>query len=576
MTKGEVCAREAESGRLVALCGLLERQKDFLRIRREALGFLARFPDDAAVLALLGRAELRLRRPGCAVAPLRRCFRLTGSFVFRLLLSHALHESGAAAEARAELEATERLMPFSGLAFFMAGAAFDGIGDIPRALRFYEQSLKLSPDVACVNHRVGRIMLDYGDAERALELTGRALAAEPGVALYYLDYGVALELAGRFDAAYGAVEAALELDPGNVEARHNLAHLCLLLNRPEEALALTEQVLEMVPDYPPTRFTRGIALLKCGRWDEGWRDYEWRWRHCQVPRADLCAAPWQGEDLRGRTILLHAEQGLGDSLQFIRFARDVGALGASRVVVEAPPALCRLFRRMEGISEVVSSLPAGAVFDYHCPLASLPLWLGVRPDTLRFRRYFSVPPAEARREGALIRAGAGPEDLVVGLVWSGDPRPHRTRASALDRRRSVRLEQFAPLFSVPGVRFESFQMGAPAAEREESGFPLADGTRGIADFADTAARLTGVDLLISVDTSIVHLAGGMGVPVWMLSRSDGCWRWLQDRADTPWYPSVRIFRQEVPGEWGPVMADLTEGLMARVARRPGCVQKEVV
>ncbi|NHO31472.1 tetratricopeptide repeat protein [Acetobacter fallax] len=558
---------------MLARCRVFEQRRDFEAVRRDTLRFLGRHPRDMAALALLGRAELRLGRPARALAPLGRCFRQSGNFVFRLLYAHCLRKLGCQAEATAELEQTSRMMPASGFAFFTAGVAFEGIGETDRAVRFYRQSLELAPDVPCVSHRLGRLLLDQGEPEAALDLIARAIAARPEEAYYHLDHGVALELTGRLEESLQAVEKALALKPQDEEALHNRSHLLSLLNQSDAAIIAADRALEVRPAYPKTLFTRATALLKAGRWDEGWREYEWRWRSCQTPRMDLCAPLWLGEDLRGRSILLHAEQGFGDSLQFIRFATSVSRCGA-RVTVQVPEPLVRLFRRVEGIADVCSTLPSGCHFDFHSPLGSLPLRFGIMPDTVPGAPYLSVPPGEAVRQGDMVRrlvenGGADARDFVVGLVWSGAPRRHKARSHALDRRRSVKLAELAPLFSVQGTRFVSFQMDEAATQRAESGFPLTDVTGGIGDFADTAARLSGVDLLITVDTSIAHLGGGLGLPVLMLSRFDSCWRWLEGRSDTPWYPSMRVIRQSAPGDWSGAVEE-ARSLLSRHMRDRSC------
>ncbi|GBR02932.1 tetratricopeptide repeat protein [Acetobacter oeni] len=556
---------------LLSRCRVFEQRKDFAAVRREALHFLAGNRSDVAALALLGRTELRLGRAGRALAPLKRCVKQSGNFIFRLLYAHCLKRLGHADEAAEELASAGRSMPVSGAAFFAAGVTFEGVGEIDLAIRFYRQSLLLAPGVPCVSHRLGRHLLDKGKPEEALELINTAIAGKADEAYYHLDQGVALELTGRLEESLAAVDNAIAVAPDNPEALHNRSHLLLLLNRSGAAITAADRALEVRPDYPATLFTRATALLKVGRWEEGWREYEWRWRSCQTPRTDIRCPPWEGGDLRGRHILLHAEQGLGDSLQFVRFATLVARLGA-RVSLHVPEPLVRLFRRVQGVSDVFSTLSSDAVFDCHCPLASLPMMFGITPETVPAAPYLSVAPEMAAKQGDPVRRLAengdgNPRDLIVGLVWSGAPRKNKVRSYALDERRSLKLADLEPLFSVSGIRFVSFQLDEAAQQRVETGFPLTDVTQGITDFADTAARLTGTDLLITVDTSIAHLAAGMGWPVWMLSRFDGCWRWLEGRSDTPWYPTMRIIRQEAPGDWAGAVGAARRMLAGEVQQR---------
>ncbi|GBQ20945.1 hypothetical protein AA0472_0295 [Acetobacter estunensis NRIC 0472] len=569
MTPQPDSAAHIERDAVIARCRKLELVEDFVRMRREVLRYLAHTPDDAIALSLLARTHFRLGHPVRALAPLVRCCRHSEHFVFRLLYAHALSRVGCAEEALSQLENGARRMPETSLSFFTAGVAFEGIGETERAIRFYTRALELEPGEPSACHRLGRLLLATPQTQRALELLLRAAEGSPDNPNCHLDLSVGLELVGRFEEALSAVEKALTLEPDNLVALHNRSHLLILLNRSTGAVAAAEAALRVQPAYPKTEFTRAMALLKSRQWEKGWEAYESRWRYCQTPRADIPAPLWTGEDLHGRRILLHTEQGLGDSLQFIRFATSVAALGA-HVFVEAPPQLRRLFQHVQGVAEVASFFPTTATFDYHCPLASLPYRLGVIPEQLPRGPYLSVPPSEAEAGKQFVRELAKPraEDVVVGLVWSGNPRPHKVRSHAMDRRRSISLDDLAPLFGVASVRFVSFQMGEAARQLQTTSLPVVNGMAGVRDFEDTAARLMGVDLLICVDTSVAHLAGGLGLPVWMLSRFDGCWRWMEERDDTPWYPTLRIFRQSVPGEWSDVIDALRAGLVKRVARQP--------
>ncbi|NHN88766.1 tetratricopeptide repeat protein [Acetobacter conturbans] len=549
---------------LIETGGRLEKAGDMAGVRGAALRYLARHPHEAVALVLLGRAELLLERPACALAPLQRSARVTNQFVFHLLHADCLKKLGLHDQQRVALENAARRMPHAGSAYFMAGVAFEGIRETDRAVRFYRQALELLPDEAGLHHRLGRILIEKGETADALHHITEALRHKPDDPIYLVDHSVALEHMGRLDEALVAAEKALLQTPDNQEAIHNRGHLLFNLNRSTEALDVFDGAIENGLASPKTHFSRGVTLLKLGRLSEGWEGYETRWGMSQKLPTNLPAPLWQGESLAGRDILLHAEQGFGDSLQFIRFASRLAAQGAT-VTALVPPALTRLFARVDGVTHSVSDLTESAYFDFHCPLASLPHRLAITTETIPSAPYFSVPREEALQQGGAIRrlmwSSKGSARRVVGLVWSGAPRPTHVEAHAIDKRRSMPLTALASLVEVPDTVFVSFQMHGGRLIRE-SALPIIDGTEGITDFADTAARLLGIDLLVSVDTSIVHLAGGLGLPVWMLSRFDGCWRWLEDRTDTAWYPTMRIFRQPQLNDWASVVNQVKTELMS--------------
>jgi hypothetical protein len=257
-------------------------------------------------------------------------------------------------------------------------------------------------------------------------------------------------------------------------------------------------------------------------------------------------------------LLLHAEQGLGDTLQFCRYAPLAAA--RARVVLEVQAPLARLLSSLPGVSQVIARGEALPAFDAQAPLLSLPRAFGTTIETVPARvPYLAADPDQAAAWGRRLAALPG---LKVGLCWAGEPRAGFPELAAIDARRSISLAALAPLAKVAGVSFVSLQKGAPAAQAADPPPPMAlfDYTAELADFADTAALVENLDLVISVDTSVAHLAGAMARPVWLLNRFDTCWRWLLDRQDSPWYPTLRLFRQTTPGDWTSVIADLRQAL----------------
>jgi len=302
-----------------------------------------------------------------------------------------------------------------------------------------------------------------------------------------------------------------------------------------------------------------FLLLITGRFEEGWEEHEWRWRMRQSSMVERTfpVPLWGGEPIAGRTILLHAEQGLGDTLQFCRYAPLIEP--GARVIVEVQAPLARLVSRMPGIAQVVVRGQALPPFDLHCPLLSLPRAFGTTLATVPGKPYLAADPADSASWRERLAALPG---LKVGLVWAGEPRENWPKLAAIDARRSMALKTLAQLGDAAGVSFISLQKGKPAAQATDppAGMSLVDHTAELKDFADTAALIENLDLVICVDTSVAHLAGGMGKPVWLLNRFDTCWRWLLDRDDSPWYPTLRQFRQPSPGDWLAVVARVRDAL----------------
>jgi hypothetical protein len=368
----------------------------------------------------------------------------------------------------------------------------------------------------------------------------------------------------RFDAALASYDAALAIEPDCAEAHCNRGNLLGDLRQFDEALRSFDRAVAVDPGYAQAYFSRSFVHLVLGDYQKGWADFEWRWRneHCATSKEKRSFSQplWLGvQSLRGKTIFLHSEQGLGDTIQFCRYARRVADLGA-KVIFETPKALSNVLKTLPGVTQW--ALPGEPLprFEYYCPLMSLPLALKSTLATIPSE----VPYLHASVERVQYwkdKLGARTK-ARVGLVWSGGFRPNQPELWAVNNRRNIPLAKLAPLRH-SGVEFYSLQKGL-AAESELAeliaqnwdGPHLKDYTGELHDFQETAALMEQLDLVISVDTSVAHLAGALGKPLWLLNRFDTCWRWLLDRADSPWYPSVRVYRQGRSGEW--------EGVVQRV------------
>lgn len=418
-------------------------------------------------------------------------------------------------------------------------------GELERAEVLFREAVRNDPHLYESWQNLGSTLIESGRLDEGLECQGRAIILDPTRQAAYLAKAVAYRLQGNLDASMEAVSDCLARGGGD-DARLHHAHLLLLQ----------------------------------GRYAEGWAEHErarasgvnpaWRDKLLESPIVGAYGRP----PLPCRVLLL-SEQGFGDDLQFIRYARLVKAAGAT-VIVGAKPPLARLFSGLPEVDEVAPFNESPPEFDLFCPLMRLPYVFGTTIETVPDAVPYLHPhpeDVEYWREQLLpLTPHASPitthPSPAVGLCWHGSARPHDPRANRIDRRRSMTLDQLAPLAEIPGITWVSLQKG------EESSVVGADGRppllitphsslltpHHLVDFADTAALIANLDLVISVDTAVCHLAGALGKPVWMLSRFDGCWRWLTDRTDTPWYPTMTIYRQPTPGDWSSVVTKVASDL----------------
>jgi len=478
------------------------------------------------------------------------------------LLSGRLADAGLAYRAAVALE------PGTVQAYVNLGATASREKHHAQAATAFRRALRLYPDHPGAWNNLASAVWELNDGQGAVGFCRRSVALKPDHPDPYANLGYVQRSQAQngddFAEAATLCRRALQLNPSHVSALNNLGIVNLDLGHLDEAERLFRRTLDAEPKHPDARFNLSLALLKAGRLKEGWDFYEARWETGQLPAVNAQLRAWQGEPLNGATILLHAEQGHGDTLHFVRYAPLVAALGG-RVVLAVQPALKRLVAGMPGVVAVHALTDAFPAPDFHCPLMSLPRLLGTELGTIPSGIPYLHPPAEAIGKwlGQPL-PGAG---LRVGLVWSGDPRPGLLRANLTDRRRSMTLRDLAPLAGVPNLRFVNLQMGGAAAQLADppAGMDIHDPMGAVTDFADTAALVLRLDLVITVDTSVAHLVGALGKPVWVLSRYDGCWRWLQDRDDTPWYPTMRLFRQTMSGDWTAVGRRVADALHKLVA-----------
>ena len=442
--------------------------------------------------------------------------------------------------------------------FASLGLIFHALNDFERALRSYDEGLRLAPGNAELCNGRGVALLQLGRPAEALQNFERALAADPAHRDALGNRGNSLFRLNRPAEAIETYDRALARDPGDVRLLTNRAIALRRLDRPHEALMSAARAIADRPDFAPARFVEASVRLSLGDFAAGWRGYEWRWGGALAGQRRKLAAPlWLGkQSVEGKTILLHAEQGFGDTIQFVRYAPLLSARGA-RVVLEVQPQLLRVLSGMSGIDSVLPRQAPLPEFDFHCPLLSLPLAFGTEPATIPAGIPYIAPPADAV---AAWRARLPPPPRrrrpLVGLVWSGE------RAHDNDLNRSLRLAALAPLLDIADVQFVSLQHDVREQDAPflQSRAELLQIGREFSDFADTAAAIAQLDAVISVDTAVAHLVGAMGKPLLLLLPFAADFRWLRARDDSPWYPSARLFRQRQFDDWSGAVEALRQEL----------------
>jgi tetratricopeptide (TPR) repeat protein len=495
----------------------------------------------ANVLRDLGRLEAALAGYGRAIR-LRRDF--AEAHCNRAAVLLALKRPAAA---RAGFERAARIKPESAEAHAGLGNALLALERPEEALAGYDHAVRLRPDYAEAHQGRAQACAMLGRLDEALAGYDRAIAARPDFAEAYYNRANVLKELARTEAALVSFDRAIALRPDYAEAFYNRGNVLLDLKRPGDALASFDAALSLRPEDVARRQNLALCRLLVGDFARGWETYERRWQRGQaeVQLRTFRKPLWLGEEaLEGKTILLHSEQGIGDTLQFCRYAALVRDRGA-RVILEAPAALAGLLGRLDGVAELVEKGRPIPPFDTHCPLMSLPLAFKTDLATIPAPgRYITADPDLAAAWHERLGPKARPR---VGLAWSGNPR------HAMDRRRSIPLATMRALLA-PDIEWFSLHR-----EVREGDAPLLAASPDIRHFGDkmdfdsTAALIETLDLVISVDTSIAHLAGAIGKPLWVLLPHVADWRWLTEREDSPWYPSARLIRQLERGDWPGVM-----------------------
>ena len=462
-----------------------------------------------------------------AITAYRQTIRLKPNFAeAHNNLGNALRRKGLFDEAIAACQEATRIRPNYAEAYLNLGNSLRGKGSLDESIAALREAARLSPKAANIHHDLGNVLREKGFAEKAI----------------------------------AALRLATQLNPDFAEAYNNLGNALRDRNMLEEAIAAYHRALQLMPDSAEAHHNLSVAVLLKGDLKRGWPEYEWRWlcKGFASPRREFAQPRWDGSDLNGRTILLHAEQGFGDTIQFVRYAPMVASRGG-KVVLQCQTPLRRLLRGFPGVQQFIAGNEMLPPFDVHCPLLSLPMVFGTTLETIPAKIPYLFADSALSQEWAGRLSAA--DKFRVGIVWAG------AAGNTNDRNRSLTLSLLKPLANISGVSWVSLQKGEAAqqAANPSPGMELIDYTSELNDFADTAALISNLDLVITADTAAAHLAGAMGKPVWMLIPYAPDWRWLLERDDSPWYPTMRLFRQKKAADWGDVVERVGHALHERLS-----------
>ena len=538
------------------LLGLLEESEDKLNSALQSYKNAVRIdPAYAPGHLAVGNVQAKLRNLERAEESFRAAIAINPVYSDGLYnLAHNLQVRGRASEA-VELyrRAIQVAASYDPAIYNNFGLALSDLHLHSEAESAFRKAIDLDARFDEAYFNLGRELTTFGHDRLGIEMLRQAVEINPRNASAHLQLGTALHARGLLQEAIAADRKSLELDPSCPIARKNLGMVLAAAGYPEGLDILRAMTLEM-PESPDLHWARAVSLLLHGDFEEGWREYEWRMqveemrsqhREFNVPR-------WNGEMLNGERVLIYSEQGFGDTLHFARYAMLAAARGAT-VVLEVQPSLTRWCAALPGVKECVAQGVTPAEFELFAPLMSLPYILGTGS---------TIPlPVAPRLDTCRTEEERHRSKLQVGMVWAGNPN------HVMDRLRSTRLQQWSGLARIPGVEFTSLQVGEATAQIEEGdhGFQFVEDSRNVRDFADAAEMIAGLDLVITVDTSVAHLAGSMGKPVWILLYNVVDWRWGLTSDRTAWYPSARLFRQVTPGDWSAVFTKLETSLAELVS-----------
>jgi Flp pilus assembly protein TadD len=471
-------------------------------------------------------------------------------------LGIALAEQGRLDEALASFGQASRLQPDYAEAHGNTAVTLLRQGRFAEAASSARQAIAIRPAFPEAYNTLGNALRDQGELAAARSSYEQALRLRPDYAEAHNNLGIGLAREGRFDEAVASFRRALALRPTYVNALSNLGNALLEIGDLVGAQQSYDAALQVNPHHPVSHRNRAISWLRQGDFERGWAEYEWRWQCGDLPRRDFPQPRWQGQPLENRSILLYAEQGLGDTIQLIRYARLVQQRGGI-VIVECQNLLLQLLAGCAGVSRLVAQGDPLPPFDFQIPLLSLPAVLGTSLASIPAEvPYLKADPQLVERWGNELGSRRA---FRIGIAW------HGSVSNPENERRVIPLTQFEPVARLAGVSLFSMQKGAGSEQLEavRGTWPITDLGPRLDDFVDTAAVMKNLDLVITCDTAVAHLAGALAVPVWVALPFLPDWRWLIGREDSPWYPTMRLFRQTVAGDWTGVFGRIAAALAAR-------------
>ena len=521
-------------------------------------------PNHAETLHRLGVLAAQVGQSGMAVELFSRSLRLNPENPdARFNLGIVLKKAGRLEPAVAELREASRMRPQIPAIHVELALALYGLERFDESAANLSRAAELSPQSADIQSYLGNALRAADRMDEAEAAHRRAIEIDPNYAPAYTNLGIVLMDQGRLDEAVAACRRAVELSPKVLETQYNLAAALGDSDRFDEAIKVHEHAISLDPNSAVSHFNLALALLMTGDYARGWKEFQWRLDEVYSQR-HVPGYRWHGENLDGKTIFLRSDPGsFGDVLQFARYAKLVADRGG-RVILECMPELKRLMANTPGVDEAFAGDQPAPQFQVHCMLMGLPLIFGTELDSIPDAVPYVKPDARLVQSWG-EKLGKKSDRLRVGIVWAGASRSIYKGT----RNRSMPLAQLQPLAELSGVEFHNLQLGTAAKEISPHTLPMIDHTTEIRDFADTAAILENLDLLITVDTATAHLAGAMGKPVWVMLPFVGDWRFLRDRSDSPWYPTMRLFRTKSVGDWSQVLREVSEELQKLIEKSRG-------
>jgi len=539
----------------------------FAEVEPLCLKILAVDVRHADALYVLGMAAFKTARYELAERMIRRAIAVNDKQPFyHSNLGNVLNAQGKTDEAVSSLERALAVNPNHVEANFNLGNIYLVEKKFDEAAACFRRAVALKPGYAEAWCNLGNALRALKKLDEAVDSYRHAVELLPDVADLWCNLGDTLHQQIKLNEAVACFKRVLELNPKHAKACNCLGNAMFDQGKLEDSIAYCNRAAELKPDFYDAQMNVSLLQLQIGEYRSGWRNYEVRWKVYPARRFDQplwqgAAAPdgphSQAARIEGRRILLHAEQGLGDSLQFMRYVPLVHAAGGT-VILDLPARLIRLASQLAGVATLVSTGDPLPAFDLHCPLMSLPQAFATTVETIPASVPYLAAPAEALRAAAAL---PWPEEVLrIGLVWTGSATHPKNWA------RSIYLALLEPLFALKGTQFFSLQMGPAAADLAAVNTKITDLAPNTGDMADTAAQMAHLDLILTIDTSIAHLAGALGKPTWLLLPALPDWRWLLDREDSPWYPTMRLFRQPKAGDWETVIESVRQALEEKLAQ----------